>query len=89
MFHGPEGFVRGWKVLTDTWDEFEAVPEELFDPGGDEILVFARLRGRAHASGIPLDEPVAHLFTFRDGKIARLKVYEDRDEALKAVGLSE
>jgi ketosteroid isomerase-like protein len=86
-FHGPEGFVRGWKVMTDTWDEFEAVPEELFDPGGDQILVFARLRGRAHASGIPLDEPVAHLFSFRDGKLARLKVYEDREEALKAVGL--
>jgi ketosteroid isomerase-like protein len=89
VFHGPEGFVRGLQVMTETWDEFQAVPEELFDPGGDQIVVFARLRGRAHASGIPLDEPVAHVFTFRGGKLARLHVYEDRDEALKAVGLRE
>jgi ketosteroid isomerase-like protein len=89
VFLGPEGFVRGLQVLTDTWDDFHVLPEELIDPGGDQIVVFARLRGRAHASGIPLDEPVAHIFTFRDGQIARLQVYEDRDEALDAVGLSE
>jgi ketosteroid isomerase-like protein len=84
-FHGHEGFVRGLQVLTDTWDDFRALPEELFDPGGNQIVVFARLRGRAHASGIPLDEPVAHVFTFRDGRISRQHVYESRDEALKAV----
>jgi ketosteroid isomerase-like protein len=88
-FHGPEGFVRGWQVMTDTWDDYHAVPEELIDPGGNQIVVFARLRGRAHASGIPLDEPVAHVFTFRDGQIAKLHVFENRDKALEAVGLSE
>jgi len=29
------------------------------------------------------------VWTFRDGKIARLDIYEDRAEALKAVGLEE
>jgi hypothetical protein len=29
------------------------------------------------------------VWTFRDGKIARFDIYEDRAEALKAVGLEE
>jgi ketosteroid isomerase-like protein len=89
VFHGHEGFVRGLQVMTDTWDDFHAIPEQLIDPGGNQIVVFARLRGRAHASGIPLDEPVAHVFTFRDGQIAKQHVFENRDEALDAVRLRE
>jgi ketosteroid isomerase-like protein len=32
---------------------------------------------------------LAHVLTFRDGKIARVGVYYDRSDALKAVGLEE
>ncbi len=31
----------------------------------------------------------AHVFRLRDGKLARLELYSDRDDALDAVGLSE
>jgi hypothetical protein len=33
--------------------------------------------------------PVAHVFDLRDGLISRLRVFLDRHEALKAVGLEE
>jgi ketosteroid isomerase-like protein len=32
---------------------------------------------------------LAHLYTMRDGKAAKLVEYMDRDEALEAAGLSE
>jgi ketosteroid isomerase-like protein len=31
---------------------------------------------------------VAHVFTLRDGKVQRLEVFLDRDEALAAAGLA-
>ena len=33
-------------------------------------------------------EESASLFTIRDGKVARLKVYLDRDQALRDAGLA-
>jgi ketosteroid isomerase-like protein len=36
---------------------------------------------------VPIDMELAHVCTVRDGKTARLVEYNDRTEALKAVGL--
>ena len=33
--------------------------------------------------------PIAQVWTFRDGLIARMEMYFDRAEALEAAGLSE
>jgi ketosteroid isomerase-like protein len=33
--------------------------------------------------------PLFHVFEFRDGKIARRRLYPDRQEALEAAGLRE
>jgi hypothetical protein len=40
-------------------------------------------------SGAPVETRVAQEFVLRDGLLVRFKVYRDRDEALKAVGLEE
>jgi ketosteroid isomerase-like protein len=85
---GREAYVRSLRKLTDTWDDFRIEPEELFDLG-ERIVVFVRWRGRGHASGIPLDQPLAYVGIVRDGQLARTEVYAKRHEALEAVGLSE
>jgi len=38
---------------------------------------------------MPVDDHIAHLWTFREGKAVRLVIYEEPSEALKAVGLEE
>ena len=40
------------------------------------------------ASGIVTGAESANVYDFIDGKISRVRVFLDRDEALKAVGLS-
>jgi ketosteroid isomerase-like protein len=86
--HGRDAFARNVREFTETFDDFRAEVEEVFDRG-DRVLVFARFRGRAHGSGIPLDLPLAHLWTFRGGLATEQRVYLDREDALKAVGLRE
>jgi ketosteroid isomerase-like protein len=62
--------------------------ERAFDCG-DDVLLFVRVRGHGSHTGIPLDVQIAHLVTLRNGKIVRVRVFPDREEALKAAGLRE
>ena len=55
---------------------------------GDLVLLWVRFVGHGAASGIPLEMELAHLYTMRDGKAAKVVEYMDRDEALEAAGLS-
>jgi ketosteroid isomerase-like protein len=87
--HGHEGAERHLRDLLAEFDKARADTLEVIDCGDDRVLVFVREAGRGKRSGIELDMTVAHLVTFRGGKAARVQVFVDRDQALRAVGLSE
>jgi ketosteroid isomerase-like protein len=50
---------------------------------------FAWQRGRGRRSGLAMDMQWAQIVTLRNDEIIRIENYEDRAEALEAVGLSE
>jgi ketosteroid isomerase-like protein len=79
-------YIQDW---LDTFDDFETEPVELIAVGDDQVIAVVRLSGRAKASGIETDLTFAVLYTVRDGKLARGREYETREEALEAAGLSE
>ena len=71
---------------------FEAYPDLRVDvldarANGDMVLLWVRFVGHGAASGIPLEMELAHLYTMRDGRAARVVEYMDRDEALRAAGM--
>ena len=70
--------------------EFRAEPERFFD-ADDRIVVFIRTLVRGRGSGAQAAVRPAHLWTIREGKVARMEVFPSakRDQALEAVGLSE
>jgi ketosteroid isomerase-like protein len=88
VYHGREGFIRGVRELTGTFDDFHVEVEEFFDLG-ERVVALVRLRGRGRGSGVPVDAAFAHVVTFRGHQIARWHAYADRAEALGAVGLRE
>ena len=88
-YHGHEGVLRAVGEMQATFDHFQAVPEQFIEVGGDRILVLARHRGTGRGSGVPVDAPVGHVLTLRDGKVIEWRAYLDRADALQAVGLSE
>jgi uncharacterized protein len=55
---------------------------------GDHVLLWVRFIGHGAASGIPLEMELAHLYTMRNGKAAKVVEYMNRAEALEAAGLS-
>jgi ketosteroid isomerase-like protein len=62
--------------------------EEAFDVG-DQVVTIVRQRGKAKHGGPEVEMRFAQVGTFRDGLIARIEMYADRNEALKDAGLRE
>jgi ketosteroid isomerase-like protein len=87
VFYGRDGVVRAVGELTDAFEDFRVEPQRFFDLD-DRVLAFVRLRGRARASGVPIDAPFAHVATFRGSQITHWHAYAHREEALEAVGLA-
>jgi ketosteroid isomerase-like protein len=82
---GSETFLSEW---TAVWDDWELEVEALHD-AGEKVVALVRQRGRSKAAGMPVDMYFAQVWTLRDGKQARMEMYSDPDEALKAVGLAD
>jgi ketosteroid isomerase-like protein len=87
--HGKDA-LRAWlQDWIDTFEGFWMEPLELIDAGRDTVVVVERYGGRAKLSGVETDQTEAEVFTIRDGQITRLRMFQERAEALEAAGLSE
>ena len=86
---GLEALDKRWREVLDAYEDLAILPEKFVDLGS-RVLVLVRFSGRGKGSGAPVTNFVgANLFTFEDGKVVRLVLYSDRDEALEAAGLRE
>jgi ketosteroid isomerase-like protein len=87
--HGWERVRRYVQDWLETFDNLTVISEELLDVGDDRVVAVQRTRGRARLSGIETDLRYAVVYTLREGKIACVREYRHRKEALEAVGLAE
>ena len=89
VYEGYEGIMRWRADVGDVWDSYRSEPEEFFDRG-DLVVVFTRERGRAKGSGIEVDQhPTALLCRLRAGRVTEIRLYHDRERALRDAGLAE
>jgi ketosteroid isomerase-like protein len=56
---------------------------------GERILLTASHQGSGRASGAAVEGTTFYAYTVTAGKVARVELYVDRADALKAVGLAE
>lgn len=86
VHRGHDGWRRYWELWAESWEESMIEPQELID-FSDQMLVLSRIRSRARASRVELDEPIAHLMTFERGAVVRHEEWFGHADALEAVGL--
>ena len=69
------------------WESLRIEPHELIEVG-DHVVVpnTGHMVGR---DGIEVEARVTFVFTIRNGAIERVTMYQERQDALEAVGLSE
>jgi len=89
VYEGYEGVMRWRADVGDIWESYRSEPEEFFD-GDEVVVVFTRERGRAKGSGIEVDQhPTALLCRLRSGRVSEIRLYHNRERALRDAGLRE
>jgi ketosteroid isomerase-like protein len=92
IWRGVAEMSDAWTAMLRAWDDLRAVPEEFRELDDDRVLVFLRNTGRGRGSGIevgPISTEAANLFTVRDGRVTRLVLYWNREDAIAELGLAE
>ena len=69
----------------ESGDHWELKVQELHEVG-DKVVAIVRQRGRSKRSGMLVEGSIGQVWTLREGKGARMDMYSDPSEALKAVG---
>ena len=85
--HGADSVIEFFREWAEPWDDLE-LDWEIHEAGPDRALAIIDMRGRGRASGVPAEMRVGQLWTLRDGRIVRMEVYSDVDEARRAAGLA-
>jgi ketosteroid isomerase-like protein len=78
-----EGIRRYFVELDEPWESFLFEDVE-FREVDDQVVCLGRVHAKGRGSGVELDEPIAMVLWFRDGKLARARSILDHDEALAA-----
>ena len=76
-----------FQEVTEAWESLRLEAHELIEAGEHVVMPNTlHVQGR---DGIEVHARAAWVWTIRDGRVARLCFYQERHEALEAVGLSE
>lgn len=87
-FVGPQAIVDGVLArIPQDFDNFTIDIRRML-ACGDTVLVEARYRATAKATGKRLDAQVAHVWDFRDGKIVKWQQYTDTWQFAQVTGVT-
>ena len=90
--HGRSAMAAAWRDTLEAWENLSVTAEEYRELDDERIMVLHRVRARGKMSGLEVDESMtegALLFGVRNGKVARLIVYMNRDNALADLRLED
>jgi ketosteroid isomerase-like protein len=79
------GAINSW---IGTWSEYDVEVVRYAD-AGDDVVVLFRERGQGGVSGAAVERQLGEVWTLRDGKVVRVRLYGRWNEALEAAGLRE
>jgi ketosteroid isomerase-like protein len=82
-YHGHDGVVKAFATWTGAWDDYRVEVDELIDLD-DDVLARTRHLGRGKDSGIEVEMQIFQLWTLRNDKVVRARMYYDEAEAREA-----
>jgi ketosteroid isomerase-like protein len=87
IYRGEAETRRFWGTFFEAFDRVVVEPLEFIDHG-ESVVVPHHLRARGR-NGVQVEAHSTTVFTIREGRIAELRLYREKADALKAVGLEE
>ena len=89
QYLGADGIRRFFTDIEDVGPDFRIEVQRVQAIGDSTAIAFLRVGATGRVSGIVTGAESANVYDFIDGKIRRIRIFLDRDEAVKAVGLAE
>jgi ketosteroid isomerase-like protein len=83
---GRDEAIGVWATYVSGWNDYRAEVTELV-PAGEEIVIVVHEQVRMRETDVPLERELAYVWTIRDDRIVRLRVFKTGDEAKRAVGI--
>ena len=84
--HGYDGFLEFWREWPSFWHACSLEAKE-FVEAGDKVVVVLHERARSRPGFAEVEDEFAHVWTICDGKARAVRVYSQRADALRSVGL--
>jgi len=85
---GRESFVRFSDRYRRAWSDYKSAAKEFVD-AGDDVVVTLHEKARARGTEMLVERDLASVWTMREGRAIRVRVYGTKQEALEAVGQPE
>ncbi len=89
VYIGPDGFSEWISHWSESWDRWTLEEVEFRAAPDDHVLVLQRMRATGRTSGLELDRLDGVVYTLAEGNIIRIDYFNDQQQALEAVRLSE
>jgi ketosteroid isomerase-like protein len=89
VYEGTAAIRRFFADIEDTAPDFHIDLGEVEAIGEDRVLASLEVTSSGRTTGIPNDVAPTNIYDLADGKIRRIRIFLDREEALKAAGLSD
>ena len=83
---GPEAVTDFFRDFIDQWDDLQ-VDWSFREVDAERVLVIVDMSGRGRASGVPAQIRFGQIWTFRDGRPARMVAHMHVEDALGAAGI--
>jgi ketosteroid isomerase-like protein len=83
---GVDGFNDAIASIYEGWDESRFEPERVIEHG-DDVVALGELRARGRAVDFEIRQAHGQVWTFRDGRAARMRWFSTHAETLAAAGL--
>ena len=87
-FRGLRAMAEQVRGYLGAWSQFQIKALEVIPGSAGLYVVIQLFRGKGKSSGAVTEGRTAVAITMRDGKIARMEGYWDRDEALRSAGIA-
>jgi ketosteroid isomerase-like protein len=85
---GREGYVESIRTFTEDFEDY-STEYEIIDAGNNRVVVITSAQGTGKGSQVRVEMRMGMIFTLEAGRIVRVILFMEPDEALKAAGLRE
>jgi hypothetical protein len=86
-YSAADGIRRFFTDIEDVGPDFQIEIQRVQAVGDSHVLAFLRVSSTGRVSGIVTSAESGNVYDFVDGKISRIRIFLDRNDAVKAVGL--